>query len=151
MSLFFFLPTKGTSIQYAIDNSVVFDTVGDGSRDCQAGVRFNTDGTADSLVYNFSYSNDRLNWVTPTAVSSEDHWIKFERISGDTDGFTGTLSTWLQLSGGSGSAREIYYYVLAGAGLLSGQYSAEIATDASGTNVVAGPTTFTITANSELT
>lgn len=150
MSLFFFLPTKGTSISYAVDSTNVLDTVGDGSRPCEAGVRFNTDGTSDSRVYNADYTTARLNWVSPAGHSSVDHWIRFERISGDTAGFTGTLSTWLQVSGGSGSAREIYYYVAAGAGLLSGTYSAEIATDSGGSNIVAGPTNFTLTANSEV-
>ena len=138
------------AVDYGIYTSNVLDTVGDGSRPCEAGVRYNTDGTIDKVVYNNSYTEVQ-NWCTPTSYADvQDHWVRFVRISGDSAGFTGTLNTWLKVSGTSSSNREIVYNVSAGAGILSGTYSVEIATDSGGSNIVAGPSNITLTANSEV-
>ena len=133
---------------YALNGGIYIDSVGDGSRACEAGVTFNTDGTED-IIINGGVS-ESSNWVTPTSIASEEeHWVYVARSSGDSAGWTGTLNTWLKISGSGSSAQTFKYNVSAGAGLLSGVYDISVAGGSGGTPLYATDQ-YTFTANSEV-
>ena len=134
----------GAHITYTLSGGTY---VHENTGDATCGVRVNTDATIDKLegaVY--TQVDTATDWAIPNdTAAATDHWVRFERISGDTSGFTGTLSTWLKVTGGSSSNRQISYSN--SSGILVGIYSIEIATDSGGTNIVAGPVNYSITAN----
>jgi hypothetical protein len=125
---------------YTLSGAIIFDV---DTTQATCGIRVNLDGTIDKLQGPASYTqiSSATDWVIPNAQSSVAHWVRFERISGDTIDFTGTLSTWQQLN----ANREINYDVNS-VSIRSGIYSVEIALDSGGTNIVAGPVNYTITA-----
>lgn len=83
--------------------------------------------------YNFAFIR---NWITPPESATQiEHWVKFEQTSGDTL-TTGTLSSWLKVSGPSSASRSLSYSVSSRV-ILAGVFTAELATDAAGVTVVA--------------
>lgn len=133
------------ALAYALSGATIGDTnIGDAT----AMLRVNSDGTTDKQEGTgaaWTPINATTDWVQPNSYSSNDHWVRFEYVSGDSVGFTGTLNSWLQVSGVGGANQSMGWSSVALD--RSGVYSVQIATDSGGSNVVAGPTNYTLTAN----
>jgi hypothetical protein len=106
--------------------------------DSTARMQFNSDASISS-----NGSNSGA-WGSPiTANIGNNYYIRADYVSG-TSPSGASLGTWLALS----TARQWYVSRsgISGVGTTSGVVSVRIATDIGGTNVVAGPTNFTMNA-----
>ena len=109
-----------------------------------ADIDFQSDGTWTSyLEANTAPSG---NWATPTTAGiGASYWIRFTRTAlnggGAPNSATGSTG-WLQLN----ATRSINVTRASGPGVTSAQYTIEISTNSSGTNVVASATFITVSA-----
>lgn len=104
----------------------------------------NMDGTVDKLEgVTTTQMSPSTDWVTPSTVPGlVDHWVRFTQVSGSTPTTDGhTLGTWAKVSG-SGSANRYIRYSVSSRTVRQGEFTVEIATDASGVSVVATGTYF---------
>lgn len=128
------------------------DSFGAGAQSCTAGVRFNADGTVDRLENSggggdvYTQINSGTDWIIPNDASFRTYWIRATEFSytenetalalfGTKNGGTGT---WLTL--GDGQSREWSLDTssnTAGSGDVSWVIDFDIATDGTGTNIVA--------------
>ena len=131
------------------------DDFGAGANECEAGFRWNADGTLERNERNSGGGDDyqqvsaSTDWIIPNAGSSTTYYIR-----GVEDSYTenetniaifssrnGTMGTWLTLGGGQ--AREWSLTTnsnSAGAGDITWVVDFDIATDSGGTNIIASGT-----------
>ena len=110
-------------------------------------INFEPDGTYNIQATGFSFPPG--NWGTPTSVGSGSrYWIRFTQTgaSGTAGTLTGTLDTWLNIS----STKQWKFLMPPGIGArpYSGNrtFTIEIATNSSGTTIVATKTDFVMSA-----
>jgi hypothetical protein len=99
---------------------------------CQAGIRFNTDGTISRRGGTGSYTTLGSKWYNPTTSGiGSSYWIMFTRVDSGSAGLdSGTLNSWLALT----ANREIAF--TNSTGVEEGSFNFTIASDSSGNNVV---------------
>ena len=109
-----------------------------------ADIDFKSDGTWTSFLEANTAPDG--NWATPTTAGiGASYWIRFTRtaLNGGGAPNSATASTgWLQLN----ATRSINVTRVSGPGVTSAQYTIEISTDSSGTNVVASAAFITVSA-----
>ena len=97
-------------------------------------IRYNSDGTKSRKANSGSYTGAG-NWYNPTTASIGDtHWIKFVKTSESGGTMSGTFGSWLQLN------TSPVISISSSSGDAIGTASVQIATDSSGTTVVASGT-----------
>lgn len=105
------------------------------------GVRINTDGTVDqhtddNTTDHYVQIDSATDWIIPNGAATSSYWVRATEVAQTGGGtLTGTLATWLQLTGN----REwsIERQAVSGAGTSTWDLTIEIATDSGGSNIVA--------------
>lgn len=133
--------TAWQNISYALSGETIQDSeFTSGTAD--ASVRVNTDGTIDKIEgITTTQIDSATDWVIPNSTASTvDHWVRATQNSQTGGGTTSgpALGTWWKVSGTGSANREWKISSNFGAAESANwNITLAIATDASGTNIVA--------------